>query len=430
MTPEGSGIRDTSATDTVVDPSPLRRRRLIWAGAIVGLLLLGLATALPSVTRWSDSDRSLSRERLRFATVERGRFVRDITAQGRIVAAVAPTLYAPDAGTVTLAVRAGAEVEPGQLLATLANPELESQLEQERSTLESLEIEVERQRIETRQQQLAAQQTIDLAEVRIRAAERELARAEASYEHQVISLQDYEKAKDDLATARLEHQHAIADAKLEKEALGFEQRTRELQLERQRLLVTELERRMEALSVRSPVSGIVGNLAVEQKESVAANQALLTVVDLSAFEVEIQVPETYADDLGIGMETEISLGGRAFQGTLSSVSPEVQDSQVRARMRFDGMLPPGLRQNQRVTARIVLDSRDDVLTVQRGPFFDSGAGRVAYVVDDRIAVRRPISTGATSLGEIEIVDGLEEGETIVISSVEPFQGAERVLLTE
>ena len=93
-------------------------------------------------------------------------------------------------------------------------------------------------------------------------------------------------------------------------------------------------------------------------------------------------------------------------------------------------MPTGLRQNQRLTTRILLAEHQDVLMVQRGQFLDSGAGRIAYVIDDEgVAERRRIETGALSLGAVEIVAGLEAGEAIVISNLDPFRGADTVLLT-
>ena len=80
--------------------------------------------------------------------------------------------------------------------------------------------------------------------------------------------------------------------------------------------------------------------------------------------------------------------------------------------------------------RIVLESSDDVLMVQRGPFLDTGGGRIAYVVDDGLAERRSISVGASSINAIQIVSGLQEGETIVISSVSQFDGANTVYVTD
>ena len=138
----------------------------------------------------------------------------------------------------------------------------------------------------------------------------------------------------------------------------------------------------------------------------------------------------YADDLAIGMQAEILVGGDRFKGRLIAVSPEIIGNQVASRIRFDGDGPTNLRQNQRLTTRILLAEYPDILTVQRGQFLDSGAGRIAYVIDDDIATRRQIQTGARSLGAVEIVSGLEPGDTIVISSLDLFRGADTVLLTD
>jgi HlyD family secretion protein len=108
------------------------------------------------------------------------------------------------------------------------------------------------------------------------------------------------------------------------------------------------------------------------------------------------------------------------------VSPEVKDNQVTGRVRFASALPKGLKQNQRVQVRIVMDSRPNVLMVQRGPFMDSGGGRVAYVVHDGIATRTPIETGASSISSIEILGGLKEGDTIIISDTSAFDSANTV----
>ena len=92
-------------------------------------------------------------------------------------------------------------------------------------------------------------------------------------------------------------------------------------------------------------------------------------------------------------------------------------------------MPQGLRQNQRVSARIVLESRDNVLKVPRGAFLDSGGGRVAYVVRDDIATRAQIQPGASSISEVEIVSGLAEGDAIIISNLGEFERAGAVRLT-
>ena len=130
------------------------------------------------------------------------------------------------------------------------------------------------------------------------------------------------------------------------------------------------------------------------------------------------------------MPVEVSFGGRTYDARITAISPEVSENQVTGRVRFAGPVPEGLRQNQRVSARILLESRTDTLVVQRGPFLDSGRGRVAYVVEDGMAYRRPVETGAASIGVVEILAGLEEGQTIVISDLGQFQDAGVVLLSD
>jgi len=100
----------------------------------------------------------------------------------------------------------------------------------------------------------------------------------------------------------------LEDASLDQERLAFELRTSELKIERQSFLVQDLLRQVDELDMRSPVNGIVGNLMVDQKAAVSRNQVVMAVVDLSAFEIEAQVPESYADDLGLGMSAEVRIG--------------------------------------------------------------------------------------------------------------------------
>ena len=422
-------IADTSAQDVVIkDKSRGRRSLLTGAGILVVVLAVWLL--LPSVQRWAGSSTSVPRDRLRLAEVTRADLVRDVSVQGRVVAAVSPSLFAPAAGTITLLVEAGAVVNEGQPLATIDSPDLQNQLQQEQATLDRLSVEFDRQRIETKQKALDNRKNIDLTKVTLTAAERERRRAESGYKIEAISEIDFEKTKDDLETARLAHEHAVSDAKLDDERLVFELKTRELQVSRQSMLVQDLLRQVNELDMRSPVNGIVGNLLVDQKAAVSRNQLVMAVVDLTAFEIEAQVPESYADDLGLGMQAEVLVGNQKHPGILVSVSPEIIQNQVTTRVRFAKEMPSGLRQNQRLTTRILMEEKNDVLTLPRGQFLDSGGSRIAYVLDkDNVAHRRSIEIGARSLAAVEVVGGLTEGELVVISSIDQFRSADSVLVT-
>ncbi len=92
----------------------------------------------------------------------------------------------------------------------------------------------------------------------------------------------------------------------------------------------------------------------------------------------------------------ITVGGDHFAGTVVGISPEVEGSRVKGRVGFAEEIPVGLKQNQRVNVRVVLETRRDVLKVPRGPFLEAGNGRHAYVVAGGMAEQRPVEVGATS----------------------------------
>lgn len=419
-------IAEPSAQDVAIEQGSQRKKVIIAAGVLIAVVLFAL-WAVPVVQRWAGASVTVPLDRLRLATASVDDLVRDVSAQGRVVAAVAPSLFAPAEGIITLQVEAGAEVSEGQVLAMLESPELQSRLDQEQATLDSLRVELDRQKIESKQQALNNRKDVDLAKVTLTAADREFRRAQSASEIEAISKIDYERSRDDLETARLAHKHAVEDATLDDERLVFELQTRELQVNRQELMVNDLQRQVAELQMRSPVNGIVGNLLVDQKQNVSRNQEVMAVVDLSAFEVEVQVQESYADDLGIGMPAEVLVGNQAFAATLVSVSPEIIQNQVSTRVRFAEVMPPGLRQNQRLTTRILMESREQVLTLPRGQFIDTGGGRVAYVLEeDGMARRRAIEIGARSLAAVEILSGIEAGETVIVSSLEAFRGEDVV----
>lgn len=409
---------------------PLAPARRYWKYALAAGIAVALgAWILPGMLRTLGSGGSVSAERLRFADVKRGNLTRDISAQGRVVAAVSPTLYSPSGGIVTLAVQAGDKVIKDQVLAEVVSPELNNRLMQEQASLQSAELAAERAGIDNRKQQLATQKAVDQAEIDRQTAAREVERTQKAFQLGALPQLDVMRARDALQKAEVTLAHARKDSALERESLDFELKTVRLTRDRQRLLVTDLQRQVDELKLRSPVAGQVGQLLVQQKANVAANAGILTVVDLSAMEVEVPVPETFARELAIGMPAQIQNAGQQLTGELSAVSPEVVNGQVIARVRFSGEQPAGLRQNQRLTTRILIDERPNVLMVERGPFVDSGAGRVAYVVGkDGMAERRTIELGATSLNAVELVSGVKEGDRLIISSLDEFKGAERIAL--
>jgi HlyD family secretion protein len=422
-------MRGTDAQDhSVSDTTPWWRKNLklilAAAGSLVALLVfIWLARA------WSQTDHMITAERMRVATVERGPFVRDVAAQGTVIAAVSPTLFATAPGTISYAVRAGDTVKKGQLLATLDSPALRNEYERERASLDGVNAALARQEIEIRRQILASKQQADLARVAIQAAERELKRAQAAWDERVISERDYREAIDAVSTAKLNYDHARDTAGLEQDSLTLDLRTRRLERDQQALVVANLKRQVDELDVRSPVDGMVANLAQAERAKILESAPLLTVVDLSAFEIEFKVAETYAREIKPGMPSELTLDNRKYAGTVTAISPEVRESEVTGRVKFTGEQPPGLRQNQRASVRIVLDERRDVLKFDRGSLIDSPT-RFVYVAKGDRAVRTPVELGSASITEVEVIRGLNPGDRIVISDTRDFGDAPELVIAD
>jgi len=420
-------IRDTAAQDRLL-PARSPRARLARRVVIGAVVLAAVVAALPALRQRFTAEAAVSASRLVFAEVERGLFVRDIAAEGKVVAAVSPTLYAANAGAVTLQVHAGDSVKKSQVLALVESPELAARLAQELSNADAMQADFLRAQVEARQQRAALQSAFENARIDQTTAQNDLARQQKAFDAGAVSGMQVDHARDTLEKSRIAFGHAQQGLDLKENSLRFDVQAKQLAHARQLLLVADLRRQVAELAVRSPVDGQVGQLFVAEHANVAKDAPLLSVIDLSALEVQMQVAESFARDLGVGMPGEINGNGAQWPARVSAISPEVVNNEVAARLRFDGATPGQLRQNQRLSVRVLLDRRDHVLTVRRGSFVDESGGAYAYVERDGLAVKTPIRVGARSIDKVEILDGLAPGDRVVIAGAEAFQGAAQAVI--
>ncbi|HEX7153813.1 MAG TPA: efflux RND transporter periplasmic adaptor subunit [Thermoanaerobaculia bacterium] len=419
-------IRDTSSMDHPV--AGVRNQRAFYIAGAVALAVIAAVILYPMVRRWARADVAVDASTLRFATVTRGELLRDVSVQGRVVASLHPTLFSPGQGIVSLKTRAGAAAKEGDVLATIDSKELQSALEQARAQLLGMRAEFERQKIVARQGALRSRQQVDLLMLRLDAAKRALTRSETTFKEGLSNRADFENAQDNVRIVTMELEQAKKELDLSRETLSFDVETRAQQVRQQESVVADLQKRVDELTIRAPFDGVVASVAVQDSDAVAANQGIVTIVNLSSLEVEIGLPEEYGGQTTIGTPATINLNGRDYEGRVTAISPEVVNSQVIATVDFAGAAPEGLKQSQRLTTRLVFESKKNVLKVPRGAFLESGGGRVAYVVEGEMAHRRDITTGATSVGEVEVTNGLREGEKIVVSDTSAFGTSKSVLL--
>ncbi|WP_170940735.1 HlyD family efflux transporter periplasmic adaptor subunit [Pseudoalteromonas sp. NBT06-2] len=424
-----SSIQGTSAQDSIIEIKSSFKLRVFYF--ILALFIIIMASlSLPALSKWMNSEHTISQSRIQIAKVKFGSFTRDLSVQARVVAGVKPKLYSPSQGVVTFMVSPGDKVTKGYMVAQIHSPELENSYEQSQARLSQYKTQLARQKIQAKRSVLEAEKQADTALVKLAAAKREMKRSDEAESKSLISDIDYQKAKDHLQNAQLEYKHAIKESELALESLEFEVQSSVHEVNTQALKVKNIKRQVEALNITSPVTGMIGTRFIEQKSAVNKYQAIMNVIELENFELTIAIPESYADDLALGMKTEILYDGENIRGELIRIAPEVVNNKVEGRIRFTQNLPKNLRQNQRLTTRILFEEINDVHYLPRGAFIDGNGGMTAYLIKNEIAYKTKIKIGAKSLTKVEIISGLTTDDEVVISHLAPFNNAQQVVITQ
>jgi len=420
-------ISGTDGQDEIikVEKKTLNLKMVFWSF----ILLLGIYFCLPILGQWHSATPRVDMEKLSVAPVFRGDLIRDVAVSGKIVAANAPQLYSTEQGQVSLTAKPGQQVSEGQVVAVITSPELDAQIKQQKSALEQLKIDSRRGELQDKEAQLDLEKSMNAAQSALNVAKRENQRAELSFKKQVMSEVDLLRSRDELSDAELQLQHARKRVQLSKERLEFESQNREFLVQKEQLILDELKRRQQALEIKAPISGVVGNWLVAQQNSVAANTPVMSIVDLSEYEAELYVPEFYADDLGIGLSVSMKVSGVQLAAEVISISPEIKDNQVQVKARIVSENNVKLRQNQRLNARIEFEKKSNVLMVKRGAFLTSTNNQAAYKLsENQTAEKIQITTGANSVEYVELLSGATAGEQLIISDYDDFNSADIVTL--
>lgn len=365
---------------------------------------------------------TLDRADLRVATVERGPLEATVTATGTIVPRTEQTLSSPvSAEILSVHVSLGEHVARGQVMMeldtrasqlalsnldeqlALKNAELRSQdlqradaIRQAESRRELLEIDLQSRRVRLgRLQQLA--ETGSVSEADLLEAELDVQRTEVEIKQtdaEVVSL----KARRDADHERLELDYSI--------------------LQKQR---DDQARRVDMSTVTATLDGIVTSLVHDAGAVVNEGQALATIAAEDAYRVEATVSDFYGPELRPGQRARITSSTSEFEGALNRILPAAESSTLELFIELDDPAAPAFHTNLRVDVEIITAEKADVLKVRRGPALESVGIEQVYVIDGDRAVRRPVRLGLSERREIEIVDGLELGDQIIISDTSAFE---------
>lgn len=403
------------------DFSPKERLRRRLALASKALLVLAALTTLA----WSSQHflrPSLDRSDLRTATVERGPLEATVTATGTIVPSTEQTLSSPvSAEILAVPVSLGEHVERGQVImeldtraSKLALSNLEEQLALKKAELRSQDL----QRADAIRQAKAKREllAIDLESRDVR-----LSRLQQLAETGAVSKSELLEASLDVKRTRVEIKQTDAEIVSLEARRDADRERLELDysiLDKQR---ADQARRVELSTVTAPLVGIVTSLVHDAGSVVAEGQALAMIAAEDSFSVEAAVSDFYGPQLKPGQRARIRSSTSEFEGTLSRILPTADSSSLDLFVELDDPAAPAFHTNLRVDLEIVTAEKPDVLKVRRGPALEGAGIEQLYVIDGDRAVRTPVRLGLSERTEIEIVDGLDVGDEIIISDTSAFE---------
>jgi HlyD family secretion protein len=187
---------------------------------------------------------------------------------------------------------------------------------------------------------------------------------------------------------------------------------------------------MENLIIKAPASGHLTSLNAEIGESKRRGERLGQIDILDGFKVRVPIDEYYISRITTGLEGTFVFSGQAYTVTIAKIYPEVVEGRFEVDMIFKGVEPEGIRRGQTLRIKLELGELSEAVLLENGGFYQSTGGRWVYVLDgsERKALKREVHLGRQNIEYFEVLDGLEPGERVIVSSYETFGEADRLVL--
>lgn len=404
-----------------------RRRRLV-VGVVVAVVIGGLTVA---VSRLEPASPPVDGSTVWMDRVERGEMIRRVRGPGTLVPEKIRWISAANAGRVEgISVQPGTRVEPDTVLLELSNQELEQDALEAESAVRAaeaeranLEAELESQLLS--QQAVAAGVTSELKQAELRlAADERLAR-----EGLLSQLQ--------LDLSRLRVEELTGREKLERsrvvrfrEAADAQVAAQQARLDQLGALYRLRRRQVDSLKVEAGISGVLQEIAVEVGQRVSPGTTLARVADPTRLKAELRIPETQAKDVQVGLPAEIDTRNGVVGGEVIRVDPAVQEGTVTVDVALHGDLPKGARPELSVDGTITIERLPDVLHTGRPAYGQPGSTVSLFRItpDGEAAERVSVRLGRSSVNTVEIVEGLEEGDQVILSDTSRWDEHDRIRL--
>jgi multidrug efflux pump subunit AcrA (membrane-fusion protein) len=403
-----------------------RRTALLWAGTILGVLVttLGLSRLKPAAPE-------MERSTLLIDTVRRGPMIRQVHANGALVAEDQRIVSALTAGRVErVQVRPGARVAADQVLVELSNPDVQLESLDAERNLKLAEADLASLKSNLEAARLGQASALAAARTELREAQRAVAVAERLSSEGLSSAMDLERARDRLAEAEERHDMEQRRLAVADEALEAQIELRRADAERLRAIARFQHQRVASMQVRAGQRGVVQQLDLEPGQWVQSGTPLAKVASPDRLKAVLQVPDVQARDLAIGLAATVDTRDGIVRGRVVRIDPAVQNGTVAVDIALDGRLPRGARPDLSVDGTILIERIASVLSVGR-PVEGGGEGPARLFrlePDGHAAVRVPVTLGRTSFDAVEVLAGLREGDQVILSEMSRFDHTDRVRL--
>jgi HlyD family secretion protein len=399
-------------------PTKSKARKRIRTGILIAIGLVAIAGITYGLAKLKPAAPTLDRSTAVIDTVKRGEMVREVRGNGTLVPQVTRWIPAPADGRVErILAQAGVEVSAGTVIVELSNPEMEQQAIDAEFQVKTAEAEAENLRVRLESEGMTQQSQIASINAEYRQAKLQLDTDEALAKKGLVpdlTLKISRVRVEDLANRlKVEQQRLSIGGKSVKAQLNAQQ-SRVLQL---RALARLKKDQVDALKVRAGTSGVLQQISVQEGQQVTPGLNLARIADPASLKAELKIAETQIKDVRVGQTAKVDTRNGVIEGQVSRIDPAAREGTFTVDVSFTGELPSSARPDLSVDGTIELERLRNVLYVSR-PAFGQGqqtVGMFRLGPDGQEATRVSVGLGRTSVSTVEIVDGLREGDQVIIS---------------
>jgi HlyD family secretion protein len=401
-------------------------RRIIYAA--IGLLAIVGVTI--GVSRLRPAAPGVDRATVWVDTVKRGPMIRQVRGSGTLVPENIRWIPATTSGRVEkLVLRPGAQVTPTTVILEMSNPDLQQQVMDAQLAFKSAEAAYENKRADLQSQLLNQEVGVTTLESQHKQAANTLAANEDLYKDKLISelqLKGYRAAEEDL-----KNQLAVAKQRLEISKAGMKSQLapQEAEVNQRRAVLDLRVKQIDDLKVKAGMTGVLQVLPVEVGQQVAAGANVARVADPTVLKAELRIAETQTKDIRIGQVAEVDTRNGTVPGKVTRIDPASTNGTVGVDVSLEGALPPGARPDLSVDGTVRLEKLDDVIFVGRPAFGQEESTITLFkLTPDGEAHRTKVVLGRSSVSQIEIKEGLQPGDQVILSDMSSYDQFDRVRL--